>query len=318
MIDLCFIIPCYNSAQTIEKTLNSVFSQKTTFKFEVIVIDNGSTDTTRDIVGKFDLALLYESVKGANHARNLGIKHANSKYVAFVDSDVVLAEDWMESLLNYIKENKLLAAQGQVVLKGLDDSLLNRYRTSFTNKGPSNWISLVTSNKNVGHINTAACIYELKTLRSVKGFSQTLPIHEDVDLTYKIRSLPDGSIGATAFAVAHCFYSGSMLSYFKRALVYGYYSALLRKKWKISSKQESIMMVSKGRGSNLVLDIILLGLSNIGTLWGQIVFSIVTPTGLAHEQSFIERISSISIRKTIKVYFENIELDTMTTPRSNV
>ena len=50
MMDISVIMPCYNSAQTINQTLNSILEQKTKYNFEIVIIDDGSSDNTVDIL----------------------------------------------------------------------------------------------------------------------------------------------------------------------------------------------------------------------------------------------------------------------------
>ncbi len=310
MIDITFIVPCLNSEETIAGTLNSVLSQQTSYKFEVIVVDNGSKDKTLEVINLYQdkVTLLHEEKSGANHARNLGIKNGKGKYFAFVDSDVILHKSWTQQLLTYMLNGNLLAAQGQVILSGHTNTLLNRYRASFAkNEAAISWISLVTSDFGIGHINTAACIYQAKALRSVRGFSSSIRIHEDVDLSYKVRSLPNGVIGATQKAVAYCFYTGNFFSYCKRALVYGYHSSLIKKKWNIRGFIVSSFS-PQSRGVYIAIDFILFVFSLIGRTVGAVIHSIYLPLKLKEEKSNMERILSLSNGQSVKVLFENREL----------
>ncbi|BAZ10116.1 family 2 glycosyl transferase [Calothrix sp. NIES-4071] len=95
------IIPTYNRAELIEKTINSVLAQE--FQdYEIIVVDDGSTDDTIKILKPYQrrIKILQQANKGPGAARNLGIKHAKGKYIAFLDSD----DEWFFwTLANYEK-----------------------------------------------------------------------------------------------------------------------------------------------------------------------------------------------------------------------
>ncbi len=84
------IMPTYNRGYIIAEALDSLRKQTYT-EFEVLVIDDGSTDHTEEVVSNFSgLDIHYiklEENKGANYARNVGIKHAKGEYLAFLDSD---------------------------------------------------------------------------------------------------------------------------------------------------------------------------------------------------------------------------------------
>ena len=82
------VIPAYNREHLIERTLASVFAQNRP-DLEVIVVDDGSTDDTREVVRRYGdrVTLLTQENQGPGAARNAGIREAQGEYVAFLDSD---------------------------------------------------------------------------------------------------------------------------------------------------------------------------------------------------------------------------------------
>jgi len=89
MPTISVIIPVYNGAKTIDRTINSVLLQ-TFSDFEIIVIDDGSIDETLEVVGRIgDLRIKVYSYSntGVSAARNHGINHAQGEYVSFIDAD---------------------------------------------------------------------------------------------------------------------------------------------------------------------------------------------------------------------------------------
>ena len=100
------IIPTYNSAQYLTAAIESVLQQ--TFKdFEVLVIDDGSTDNTSEIIKEFgdSVRYIYQENQGVSVARNTGIKNSKVKYVAFLDADDVWMPTKLEKQITAIKEN---------------------------------------------------------------------------------------------------------------------------------------------------------------------------------------------------------------------
>ena len=88
---ISIIIPAYNSANYLAHTLESVLNQQYT-DFEIVLIDDGSTDETRRIVEEYQkkdkrIKYFYKSNGGVSSARNLGIEKAAGEYLAFLDSD---------------------------------------------------------------------------------------------------------------------------------------------------------------------------------------------------------------------------------------
>ena len=104
------IIPAYNSAKHISKSVNSVFAQ--TFEnFEIIIVDDYSTDNTREVIKKlseYDQRVRYvflEKNSGAAVARNTGMANAKGRYIAFLDSDDVWEPNKLSIQMSYLKEN---------------------------------------------------------------------------------------------------------------------------------------------------------------------------------------------------------------------
>lgn len=102
------IIPTYNRGNIIEKSIRSVLNQ--TYKFiELLIVDDGSTDNTEEVVKKIDddriKYIKLDSNCGASHARNIGIKNASGKYISFQDSDDIYHIDKLEKQYNNLKKN---------------------------------------------------------------------------------------------------------------------------------------------------------------------------------------------------------------------
>lgn len=104
------IVPTYNSEDTIERCINSILNQ-TYSDFELIIINDGSTDNTENIC--MNLVKKYKKVKfitqenkGVSAARNKGIYIAHADYITFVDSDDYLEENFLENMNNILKQEK--------------------------------------------------------------------------------------------------------------------------------------------------------------------------------------------------------------------
>jgi len=105
MAKLSVIVPAYNREQVVRETVDSVLGQ-TERDLEVIVVDDGSTDSTGEVVkGIGDERVRYfrKENGGAASARNLGLSKAGGEYVAFLDSDDVWPEDYAEVMLRHLE-----------------------------------------------------------------------------------------------------------------------------------------------------------------------------------------------------------------------
>ncbi len=96
------ILAVYNSESTIEKCLDSLQNQSQSV--EIIAIDDGSTDSTLSLLHQFKITVLTQNHAGPALARNLGAKHASTKILLFVDSDMVFDKDYVAELIKPIAE----------------------------------------------------------------------------------------------------------------------------------------------------------------------------------------------------------------------
>lgn len=102
-MDISVVIPSYNTAGTIGKTLDALSRQVTTGSFEVIVVDCSETDAVAAICEKSGLVRLVREQKRFNpgEGRNIGARAATGTLLVFVDADVHLAQDALEAALSY-------------------------------------------------------------------------------------------------------------------------------------------------------------------------------------------------------------------------
>jgi len=102
------VIPTYNRASLITETINSVLNQKF-FDFELIIVDDGSTDDTEAVVASFKdkrIKFIKKLNQERGAARNYGILHSSSQYVTFCDSDDLLYSDYLQNAYETICKYK--------------------------------------------------------------------------------------------------------------------------------------------------------------------------------------------------------------------
>lgn len=107
MYKFSIIIPTYNRAAFLPKTIESVLAQTYT-DWELIVVDDGSTDNTKDVVTQYSdsrIRYIYQDNAERCVARNNGIAHASGEYVCFLDSDDIYTEGYLSKLSEIIDAN---------------------------------------------------------------------------------------------------------------------------------------------------------------------------------------------------------------------
>lgn len=114
--DLTVIVPAYNAAQWIRQCVDSIIKQKTNYTFRVVIIDDGSTDETGNILDSYlpnnRLKVIHQENKGYSGARNIALKRIESRYIMFVDSDDYILPNAIETLLSMAYETESDIVEG--------------------------------------------------------------------------------------------------------------------------------------------------------------------------------------------------------------
>lgn len=109
MPQVSIITPCYNSSEFLEETIQSVLNQTFT-DWEWIITDDKSSDSSVEILKSVndERIILIEAKKngGAGHARNLSLEKATGKFITFLDADDYWEPNFLEVMVNFLKENK--------------------------------------------------------------------------------------------------------------------------------------------------------------------------------------------------------------------
>lgn len=111
------IIPTYNRAGFLKRAVSSVLAQSFR-EIELIIVDDGSTDETRQVLQSFNekrLTCYYQQNKGVSSARNLGISKASGKYTAFLDSDDYWLPTKLECQLGFMREGGFSISQTEEI-----------------------------------------------------------------------------------------------------------------------------------------------------------------------------------------------------------
>lgn len=101
--DLSIIVPAYNAEKTIKQCIESVINQRTKYDYELIIINDGSKDNTRDLIESYTdshIVFINQENRGFSGARNRGIDASTGRYIMFLDSDDYLVGDCIENMMN--------------------------------------------------------------------------------------------------------------------------------------------------------------------------------------------------------------------------
>lgn len=108
MYKISVIICTYNRCDLLDSAIKSLLNQKVDKNlYEIIVVDNNSTDKTKETVGKYltetNIRYIFEGKQGLSNSRNAGYKNSAGRYVAYIDDDAKADKHWLENILQVIK-----------------------------------------------------------------------------------------------------------------------------------------------------------------------------------------------------------------------
>jgi glycosyltransferase involved in cell wall biosynthesis len=115
-LDLTVVLPVRNGAATIERQLEALERSQWDGDWEVLVVDNGSTDSTPDLVSRFvGRGHRFRVVSAVDHAglsyaRNVGVEHARGRAVAFCDDDDVVDDGWVAAMGEALRDHPVVAS----------------------------------------------------------------------------------------------------------------------------------------------------------------------------------------------------------------
>lgn len=185
MVEISVIVPCYNSSTYIENCLGMLQTQ-TFSNFEVICVNDGSTDNTLELCRNFAgndnrFKIINQENRGLGGARNTGINLSNGKYITFVDSDDWIVPDYLKILWERAED------QGLDIVDAFHTILLPAGKVRTTrdwahNNNEKHWLYIFA-----GHAPSNSCCRFFKKSLIVDNnlFFPENRIHEDLVFTYR-------------------------------------------------------------------------------------------------------------------------------------
>ena len=107
------VIPAWNEEVNIFNCISSLSASNSVVPFEIIVINNNSTDNTQQTIDKLDVVKLFQPIQGCGPTRQLGQEHAQGKYVLLADADCLYPPHWIDEMLNVLKRQDVVCVYGR-------------------------------------------------------------------------------------------------------------------------------------------------------------------------------------------------------------
>lgn len=219
------VICSYNGASTIRDTLEAL--RKLSYPdYEVILVNDGSTDETPLIAADYDIKLISTENRGLSNARNTGYRAASKEIVAFIDDDAYPDPDWAHYLALTYLGSEYVGVGGPNLAPAGDGPIADCVANA-----PGGPVHVLLSDTLAEHIPGCNMSFRKSALEAVQGFDPRYrAAGDDVDICWRIQDQV-GEIGFHAAAMVWHHRRNSLQMYWKQQQGYGKAEALLEEKW---------------------------------------------------------------------------------------
>jgi GT2 family glycosyltransferase len=224
--ELVSVIVCtHNGESTLRRCLEGIAGLHYP-RYEVIVVDDGSTDGSAAIASEFDIRLISIEQSGLSTARNVGLAAARGEIVAYLDDDAWPDPDWLRFLVVAFRSTDHAAVGGPNLPPADDGSVAACVANS-----PGGPTHVLLSDSEAEHIPGCNMAYRRAALERIGGFDpQFLTAGDDVDVCWRLQDAGE-TLGFHAAAVVWHRRRDSVRAYWRQQVGYGRAEALLERKW---------------------------------------------------------------------------------------
>jgi GT2 family glycosyltransferase len=219
------VICVYNGAATLTDCLQGA----TTLDYpdyEVIVVDDGSTDDTSRIASRFDVRLIRTENNGLSRARNTGIEAATGEIIAFTDGDARPDPDWLTHIALALRSREFVAVGGPNIAPAGDGMVAECVANA-----PGWPVYVLSTDQEAEHVPGCNMAFRASALRAIGGFDARFhTAGDDVDVCWRIQER-GWRIGFSPGAVVWHHARDSVARYWRQQCGYGAAEALLAAKW---------------------------------------------------------------------------------------
>lgn len=219
------VVCSYNGSATIRDCLESLIRVDYP-NYEVIVVNDGSTDNLEQIVKEYPVRLITTANMGLSNARNTGMMHSRGEIIAYIDDDAYADKDWL-NYLSYAFTHSTHAAIGGPNIVPPEDGIISKC-VAASPGGPTH---VLITDEIAEHIPGCNMAILKKALTKIGGFDPVFrAAGDDVDICWRLQEA-GYTIGFHHSAVVWHHRRNSIKAYWKQQKGYGKAEALLEKKW---------------------------------------------------------------------------------------
>jgi O-antigen biosynthesis protein len=219
------VVCTYNGSRTIRDCLEGLALVDYPM-FEVIVVDDGSTDGTADIVREYDVRLIRTDNRGLSNARNTGLHAATGEIIAYLDDDARPEVHWLKYLAATFATTTHAGVGGPNIPPPDDGPIADCVANA-----PGGPVHVLLSDSEAEHIPGCNMAFRKECLEAIGGFDPQFRVAgDDVDICWRLQEC-GWTLGFHPAAVVWHHRRNSLRTYWKQQCGYGKAEALLKKKW---------------------------------------------------------------------------------------
>jgi GT2 family glycosyltransferase len=219
------VVCSFNGSRTIGETLAALENVNYS-DYEIIVIDDGSTDQTSVIARNYDVRLIRTENNGLSAARNLGMNEATGEIVAYLDDDAYPDPHWLTYLASAFMRTEHVGIGGPNIAPPEEDVIARCVANA-----PGGPVHVLLSDEVAEHIPGCNMAYRRERLMAIGGFDPQFRVAgDDVDVCWRLQER-GWTLGFAPTAVVWHHRRHSIRAYFKQQLGYAKAEALLAEKW---------------------------------------------------------------------------------------
>jgi O-antigen biosynthesis protein len=219
------VVCSYNGARTIRECLEGL--RRLEYRnYEVIVVNDGSTDATPDIAREYDVLLINTDQNGLSHARNVGWRAATGDLVAYIDDDAYPDPHWLDYLVAWFERTDHVGIGGPNIPPATDGFIADCVAHS-----PGGPVHVLLTDEIAEHIPGCNMAFRKSALAAIGGFDpQFHAAGDDVDVCWRLQAR-GWTLGFCPPAVVWHHRRNSVSAYWRQQKGYGKAEALLETKW---------------------------------------------------------------------------------------
>jgi GT2 family glycosyltransferase len=224
-MSVSIIIPTFNGASRIRNCLEALLQQTHPPDAEIVVVNDGSTDNTTEVVGRYPVRLISQANAGPAAARNRGAREAKGSIILFTDDDCVPMQDWLAAMVEPFKDPETVGVKG--VYRTRQKGLVARFvQIEYEDR-----YRLMAHLPSIDFIDTYSAGFRRERFLEMGGYDTSFPVAcaEDVELSYRM-SARGWKMKFVPTAIVYHTHPDTLAGYLKKKYKFAFWRVLAVRK----------------------------------------------------------------------------------------